>query len=113
MISRVPKVLTAVKELRFSATFNYMGLAGRGNVKRCPHFSTRNSSAFSNDSPKSEDDSPLSRSDNGTRTRKQEDGMDVEELFDIEHGDYGLMKLSRRIVRLLSVLPDNQLSGFR
>lgn len=113
MISRVPKVLAAMKELHFSAPFNCTDFAGRKRIKRCPHFSIRASSASPIDSPGSEDSLPPSQGDDGTYVRKQEDMMDVEELFDIEHGDFGLMKLSRRIIRLLSVLPDNQLSSFR
>lgn len=61
----------------------------------------------------SEDDLPISWDDDDTVLRKQGDREYSEELFDSEHGDYGLMKLATKIARLLSALPDNQLTGFR
>lgn len=41
MIARVPDVRTAVKDLRFSAPFEYTGLE---DVRRCPHSFTPESS---------------------------------------------------------------------
>ena len=104
MIAGVSEVLAAVKELRFSAPFEDMDLVGLDDLGRCPHFSIVDSSASSIDSPRSESDSYLPQEDNGKK---------VEELFDIEYGDNRLVKLSSRIMRLLSALPDNQLTSFR
>ncbi len=113
MITRVPKVLTTVKELRFSAPFEHTDLEGCEDMKRCPHSFTPNSSASSIDSPRSEDDLPISQEDDGAVMRKREDAKYMGELFDSEYGDVGLMKLATKIARLLSALPDNQLTSFR
>ena len=114
MVSRVPKVFTAVKELYFAAPFYDTDLAGHENVKRCPHFSIRESNSSPFDSPSSEDDGlSLLEGGDSVYENEQENIMSFEELFDFEHGDYGLMKLSKKIIRLLSVLPDDQLSSFR
>lgn len=71
-ISRVPKVLTAVRELRFSAPFESRDLVGLEDMKRCPHSFTQESSASSIDSLGSEDDSYISHEDASAVMRKQE-----------------------------------------
>ena len=114
MISRVPKVLTAIKELHFSAPFDYTDFAELGNVQRCPHFPTRESNLSRFDSPSSgDDDSTLSQGDDSIRERQQENMMDFDEMFDFEDRNYGMMRLSKKFLRLLSKLPDNQLRSFR
>lgn len=113
MIARVPKVLMAVKELRFSAPFEHTDPEGFEDTKRCPHSFTQDSSASSVDSPRSEDHLFTSQEDDGAVMRKRDYTKYIEELFDSEHGDYGLMKLATKIARLLSALPDNQLISFR
>ena len=112
-IARVPQVLTAVKELHFRAPFELTDLVRSGDGKRCEHSFPRALSTSSRSSLGSEDDLPISWDDDDTVSRKHGDGEYSEELFDSEHGDYGLMKLATKIARLLSALPDNQLTGFR
>lgn len=112
-IARVPKVLTAVKELHFRAPFEMTDLVKSGDGKRCEHSFTRGSYTSSRSSPGSKDDLPISWDDNDAVSRKQEDGEYLEDLFDSEHRDFGLMKLATKIARLLSALPDNQLTGIR
>ena len=112
-IARVPKVLTAVKELQFRAPFELTDLVESGDGKRCEHSFTRGSYSLSRSSLGSEDGLPLSRDDNDVVSRKQEDGQCSRILSDSEHGDYGLTKLATKMARLLSGLQDNQLTGFR
>lgn len=81
-------------------------------MDRCPHSFNRVTYATPSDSLGSDDDLHLSREDDGAVTKKQDDARDME-LSDAEHGDYGLMKLAKKIARLLSALPDNQLTSFR
>jgi len=59
MIIRVPKVLTTVKELRFSAPFEHTDLEGCEDIKRYPHSFTLNSSVSSINSLRLEDDLPI------------------------------------------------------
>ncbi len=112
-IARVPQVLTAVQELHFRAPFEWTDFVRSGDGKRCEHSFPRALSTSSRSSLGSEDDLPISWDDDDTVSRKHGDGEYSEELFDSEHGDYGLMKLATKIARLLSALPDNQLTGFR
>lgn len=112
-IATVPNVLTAVKELRFSAPFEHTDFRGIEALKRCPHSFTQDSSASSIDSRQSEEDWHVSQEDDGAVIRRREDAKDMEELLDREHGDHELMKLASQIARLLSTLPDNQLISFR
>ena len=109
----MPKVLTAVKELYFRAPFELTDLVKPGDGKRCEHSFTRVLYTSSESSLGSEDDLPISWDNNDAVSSKQEDGEYSEDLFDSEHGDYGLIKLATKMVRLLSALPDNQLTGFR
>ncbi len=111
-IARVPQVLTAVKELHFRAPFELTDLV-KSDGKRCEHSFPRALSTSSRSSLGSEDDLPISWDDDDTVLREQGDREYSEELFESEHGDYGLMKLATKIARLLSALPDNQLTGFR
>jgi len=113
IITRVPKVLTTVKELRFSAPFERTDLEGCEDIKRCPHSFTQDSITSPIDSPRPEDDLHISQEDDGAVMRKREDAKYIGELFDSEHGDYGPVKLATKIARLLSALPDNQLISFR
>jgi len=106
-------VLTAVKELRFSAPFESRDLVGFEHIKRCPHSFTRESSASSIDSLGSGDDSYIPHKDTGAVMWKQEDPKYMEDLVEGEHGDYGPMKLAVKIAKLLSALPDSQLVSFR
>ena len=106
-------MLAAVKELRVSTPFEHTHLEGYGDMKRCRHSFTQNSSASSTDSTRSEDDWHVSQEDHGAVMRKREDAEYMEELFDGENGDIGLMRLATKMARLLSALPDNQLISFR
>lgn len=102
-IARVPNVLAAVKELRFSAPFEQKDFRGFRQTKRCQHSFTHDPSASSLDSPGSEDDLQIS----------QEDDSTVFMLFIDERGDTGLMKLAKRIARLVSALPNDHLISFK
>lgn len=114
IIARVPNVLTAVKELHFSAPFESTDLAKLEDRKRCLHSSIQDSSlSFVSSLGSEQDDSPISWEVDDAVTRKQEDAKFMEDLFDSEHGDNGLMKLATKMTRLLLALPDNQLTGFR
>lgn len=106
-------VLTAVTDLRFSAPFKYTDPVGSEDVRRCPHSLIPESSSCSIDSLASEDELYHLQEDDGAVMRKREDTKTMEELLDSEYGDYGLIKLAIKIVRLLSALPDNQLTSFR
>ncbi len=111
LISRVPNVLKAVKELRFMAPFKDTNFAGSEYPKRCPHYCVGEPSIWSRST--SEANSPLSQGDVSVYARKQQDTMDIDELGDMEDGDLGLVRLAKKILILLSKLPDNQLSSFR
>lgn len=113
IIAKVPNVLTAVTDLRFSAPFEYTDPVGSEDVRRCPHSFIPESSPCSIDSLGSEDELYHLQEDDGAVMRKREDTKNMEELLDSEYGDYGLIKLAIKIVRLLSALPDNQLTSFR
>ena len=128
MIARVPNVLAAVREVRFSAPFEHMDLKEVHDLEkspRCSHSFTRPSSAcsvdslikdsnaFSIDSPISDENLHVSEEKDGALMRKREDAEYMDEFFKSEYGDYGRMKLAANITRLLSALPDNQLISFR
>lgn len=106
-------MLTAVKELHFRAPFKLTDLVQLRDGKSCEHSFPRGLYTSSRSSLGSEDDLPISWDDNDAVSRKQEDGEYSKELFESEHGDYGLMKLATKMARLLSALPDNRLTGFR
>lgn len=109
-----PKVFTAVKELNFAASFNGTNLGGHEGLNRCPHFSITESYSSPNDSPSSEtDDSSFQEGDDSTYENKQGNMMNREKLYIIVREEKGLIRLSKKIIRLLSVLPDNQLRSFR
>lgn len=112
MIARAPKVLRAIKELQFRAPFEHTNFVGIDDPEEYPYSPTQNSSTSSIDSPRSEQELRSSQEDDGPAV-KGEATKDMEELSDREHGDYGLMKLEKKIIRLLSALPDNQLISFR
>ena len=109
MIARVPNVLTAVTDLRYSTPFEYTDPVGSEDVRRCPHSFIPESSPCSIDSLASEDELYHLQEDDGAVMREREDTKTMEELLDSEYGDYGLIKLAIKIVRLLSALLDNQL----
>lgn len=105
-------MFTAVKKLYFAAAFYDTDLAEHKNVKRCLYFSIRESiSSFFNSLSLEDDDSSLLQK--GIYKSKQKNIISFKELFDFKHDDYRLIKLSKKIIRLLLVLLDNQLSGFR
>ncbi|KAL9045961.1 MAG: hypothetical protein Q9214_001091 [Letrouitia sp. 1 TL-2023] len=107
-IAGVPKVLTAIKELHFRAPFDLKWRTEWGFGIRCLHSFTPDSCRLSRSSLESEeDDLPISSDDDDAVSKKRE------EFFDDENGDYGLMRLASKMARILSALPDNQLTGFR
>lgn len=113
MIARVPNVLAAVKELRFSAPFELAYLERFGNAMRCPHYFPDSLSVYYTTYPRSKDDLYLSPEDDGAVMRKRKYAKFTESLFDSEDGDSKLIKLATQIARLLSALQDNQLISFR
>lgn len=106
------KCLGRFRELRFSAPFEHTDFEGIDDVEEYPYSLAQNSSTSSIDSPRSEQGLHSLQEDDDL-VGKGEATEDMDELFDIELGDYGLMKLAKRIFRLLSALPDNQLISFR
>ena len=103
---------TAVKELNFAASFNGTNLGGHESLIRCPHFSITDAHSSPNDSPSSgDDDLSFREGHDSTYENKQENMMNREESFVIDHEEK--MRLSKKTIRLLSVLRDNQLISFR
>jgi hypothetical protein len=108
-IARVPKVLTTVKELCFSAPFELTELEQLGDGKRCLHSFDPYTSFM--DSLGSEADLLIPREDDVTVTN--EDAKHMEDVFDGEDQDMGLTKLAIKLAQLLLALPDDQLTCFR
>ena len=113
MIARVPNVLAAVKELRFSAPFEQKDLEAFEGTSRCQHSFTPDSSASSIASPRSEVDLRVLHEGDDTVMKEQEDAEYMDMLDDSERGDFGLMKLATKVAKLASALPDNHLVSFR
>ena len=112
-IARVPNVLAAVKELRFSAPFEQKDFRGFKQTKRCQHSFTHDPSASSLESPELEVDWQIPQEVDSAALRKQKDTDYTNMLFLSERGDTGLMKLARKLARLVSALPENHLISFR
>lgn len=106
-------MLTAVKELHFSALFEQTDLVESKEIRRCPHIFNEPSHASFLDSPKSEDDSHILWENAGIVIRKREVGTLQVSLSEGEHEDVRLLKLATEIDPLLLALPDNQLNSFR
>ncbi len=115
MIARVPNVLMAVKELRFSAPFEKAG----EYRERCQHNFSPYSSASSSGPSRSDDDFEMSQEDDGAVMTKREDPNHLDDakymndLFYKECGDPGLVKVATKIAGLLAALPKDQLISFR
>lgn len=107
-IARVGDVIATIRELVFSAPFDD---TVPERMERCSHYDKRMCTPLT-DSPRSEASSFL-EDDGDTPMWEQGLGMDEEELYDSELGDYGQMELAKTIGQLLSALPDNHLSSFR
>ena len=99
-INDAPEVLARVRKVRLCAPFK---LTMSGPRKRCTH---------SHASPS------LSSGPSSPRLQEEDDagGRELDKYLDdlqyLEEGDFGLMKPATNLLRLLSALPDQQLTGF-
>lgn len=101
-IASVLKVFVAVKELSFSAPFNSTSSVA---IPRC----SRSHRPFSEEMSISNLDT---QEDDGLIMEKRRNDDIMEDVFDSEFRDVGLIVLARNIIRLLSALPENHLTSF-
>ena len=106
-------ILIAVTDLRYSTPFEYTDPVELEDVRRYPYSFIPKLSLCSINSLVLDNELYYLQEDDSVVIRKREDIKTIEELLDSEYGDYRLIKLAIKIIRLLSALLNNQLTYFR